>query len=162
MTDWDRRTLCTRAVRKLGGAFHTPACDTRTAYLIDAASKPESQSRGHIMVYSEPDKGRTFKFYLPEVQAEGEQVVRLQPMSRKLTGTETVLVSDDYEPMEQASDAHHRVETEQRLNLSEYAIAILDRSLENVVYTAYILNTFTSSSRLYLFSKACIPSHFFK
>ena len=24
MTDWDRRTLCTRAVRKLGGAFHTP------------------------------------------------------------------------------------------------------------------------------------------
>ncbi len=56
------------------------------------------QHNGHIWVYSEPDKGTTFKIYLP--QAEGitqivDPAATVEPAS--IYGTETVLVVEDEE-----------------------------------------------------------------
>jgi two-component system, cell cycle sensor histidine kinase and response regulator CckA len=53
------------------------------------------QSGGHIWVYSEPDKGTTFKVYLPQVEEQSSSVTPpIQPEVLPL-GTETVLLAED-------------------------------------------------------------------
>lgn len=55
------------------------------------------QSGGSIYVYSEPNRGTTFKLYFPQLETEeGDEP---SPASRPLTlqGTETILVADDEE-----------------------------------------------------------------
>jgi PAS domain S-box-containing protein len=57
------------------------------------------QSGGYIWVYSEPDKGTTFKVYLPRVNAMGE-IMTVQPPASTLEGArgrETVLLVEDEE-----------------------------------------------------------------
>ncbi len=57
-----------------------------------------TQNNGVINVYSEPDRGTTFKIYLPRF--EGEAVSALEEEERKLPeGTETVLVAEDEAPL---------------------------------------------------------------
>jgi two-component system, cell cycle sensor histidine kinase and response regulator CckA len=53
------------------------------------------QSGGHVFVYSEPDKGSTFKIYLPRVEqdrAAGREAAASRPISQ---GTETILLVED-------------------------------------------------------------------
>ncbi len=53
------------------------------------------QSGGHIVVYSEPGRGTTFKIYLPRVEEMVERVV-VEPMTSALPrGTETILLVED-------------------------------------------------------------------
>ena len=52
------------------------------------------QSSGHILVYSEPGHGATFKIYLPRV-ASAEPTSRSQPPSSIPTGNESVLLVED-------------------------------------------------------------------
>ena len=53
------------------------------------------QSGGHIWVYSEPDKGTTFKVYLPQVEEEPSSWdTPIEPELLPL-GTETVLLAED-------------------------------------------------------------------
>ena len=53
------------------------------------------QSAGNIWVYSEPEKGTTFKVYLPRAdEPESEAVPPSEPVTR-LVGTETVLLVED-------------------------------------------------------------------
>ena len=54
------------------------------------------QSGGHILVYSEPGAGATFKVYLPAVDAEPEGALPHVAPRGDLAGTETVLVCDDF------------------------------------------------------------------
>jgi CheY-like chemotaxis protein len=54
------------------------------------------QSGGNIWVYSEPNKGTTFKVYLPRVDDEVD-VLQLDVAPATLRGTETVLLVEDEE-----------------------------------------------------------------
>jgi two-component system, cell cycle sensor histidine kinase and response regulator CckA len=53
------------------------------------------QTGGHIWVYSEPDKGTTFKVYLPQVEDEEPALPVLMPSASLPLGTETVLLAED-------------------------------------------------------------------
>src|SRR5271165_1731670 len=55
------------------------------------------QSAGHILVYSEPGHGTTFKIYLPSAEHKigGESNVETETVSRKRQGTTILLVEDD-------------------------------------------------------------------
>jgi len=53
------------------------------------------QNRGHIWVYSEPEKGTTFKVYLPKAEIGTGNVKKEQLAKRSLTGTATILIVED-------------------------------------------------------------------
>jgi len=53
------------------------------------------QSGGHIWVYSEPDRGSTFKVYLPRVKDQAEIYKSAPHTSAPQGGSETILVAED-------------------------------------------------------------------
>jgi CheY-like chemotaxis protein len=53
------------------------------------------QSGGTIYVYSEPERGTTFKIYLPKVMAPGPTELPVPVRPANVRGTETVLVVED-------------------------------------------------------------------
>lgn len=53
------------------------------------------QCNGHIWVYSEPDKGTTFKLYFPKHARKDSLTPRVAISVDQLTGTETILLVED-------------------------------------------------------------------
>jgi len=54
---------------------------------------------GHIVCYSEPDEGTTFKIYLPTIDSTEEARKAEEHMSAPEGGSETILLVDDEEPI---------------------------------------------------------------
>ena len=57
------------------------------------------QAGGAIWVYSEPQKGSSFKIYLPRVEAGDLPPEKPRPTADKLRGSETILVVEDQEQL---------------------------------------------------------------
>jgi CheY-like chemotaxis protein len=57
------------------------------------------QSEGYIWVYSEPDRGTTFKIYFPEQSQDDHKIYEAAPVPNLVVGTETVLVVEDDEAL---------------------------------------------------------------
>ena len=57
------------------------------------------QSHGFIWVYSEPDRGTTFKIYLPTVDEDIQSAKRESLSAQQRTGVETILLVEDAEPL---------------------------------------------------------------
>jgi CheY-like chemotaxis protein len=62
------------------------------------------QSGGSIFVYSEPDKGATFKIYLPRIDQPVSRTTDQQVAVDTLRGSETVLVVEDEEAVRKLVD----------------------------------------------------------
>ncbi len=53
------------------------------------------QSGGNVTVYSEPEKGTTFKIYLPRIDDAAERSTETAPQKVPISGDETILVVED-------------------------------------------------------------------
>lgn len=53
------------------------------------------EAGGHIVVYSEPDEGTTFRIFFPAAEQPAEDSLRRAEEEASLAGTETVLVCED-------------------------------------------------------------------
>jgi PAS domain S-box-containing protein len=53
------------------------------------------QHNGYIKVYSEPDKGTTFKIWLPVIEEEAAKKLEVEAAVQQQGGTETILVAED-------------------------------------------------------------------
>jgi len=53
------------------------------------------QSGGYIWVYSELDRGSSFKVYLPRVEQAAETLAAIKPVSTEQKGSETILLVED-------------------------------------------------------------------
>jgi len=53
------------------------------------------QAGGHITIYSEVDKGTTFKIYLPRVTEQIDTIKREEEITTLPKGNETILIAED-------------------------------------------------------------------
>ncbi|MBS1865110.1 MAG: PAS domain S-box protein [Acidobacteria bacterium] len=63
------------------------------------------QSGGYIWVYSEPEKGSTFKVYFPRVDEEAERSSRTKRDAKAERGSETVLLVEDDDAVRELAEA---------------------------------------------------------
>ena len=63
------------------------------------------QSGGFIWVYSEPDRGTTFKIYFPRIDQPAELLLAEKHVDKVQRGTETILLVEDDEQLRQLSSS---------------------------------------------------------
>jgi PAS domain S-box-containing protein len=121
--------------------FTTKAVGKGTGLGLSTVYGIVKQAEGHVLVYSEPGKGTTFKLYFPRVREKAEE-----PVSRKdqepPRGTETILVVEDDKDLRHLTvkllqDGGYRVveakDAEEALRLLEVTTPPIDLLLSDVV-----------------------------
>jgi two-component system, cell cycle sensor histidine kinase and response regulator CckA len=84
--------------------FTTKGLGTGTGLGLSTVYGIVKQNKGYIWVYSEPERGTTFKIYLPTAGADAEAgKTKLFPV-RSLKGSETILVVDDDEMLRKTAE----------------------------------------------------------
>ena len=63
------------------------------------------QNRGHIWVYSEENKGTTFKIYFPALETDAEEKKENNAFEPELTGTETILMAEDDDALRKMAES---------------------------------------------------------
>ncbi|MFB3886025.1 MAG: histidine kinase N-terminal 7TM domain-containing protein [Thermodesulfobacteriota bacterium] len=93
------------------------------------------ESQGYILVYSEPDKGTTFKIYLPRVEAEAIALPPRDEIGYLPKGDETILLVEDETSVRNLT-AHVLREQGytvlEAANGSEALSVVLDRAVEPI------------------------------
>jgi two-component system, cell cycle sensor histidine kinase and response regulator CckA len=75
--------------------FTTKARDKGTGLGLSTVYGIVKQHGGYIYVFSKPDKGTTFKIFLPVTTGAPVPDIKSRPWRRNITGTETILVVED-------------------------------------------------------------------
>jgi CheY-like chemotaxis protein len=75
--------------------FTTKEVGKGTGLGLSAVYGIVQQAGGHITVQSEPNRGSTFRVYLPKTEAREEEARAIREPARPLTGNETILLVED-------------------------------------------------------------------
>jgi len=75
--------------------FSTKSTEGGTGLGLSVAHGIVTFHQGHISVYSEPDKGTTFRIYLPQLAEPQEKTSRKSPAAPVRRGHERLLIVDD-------------------------------------------------------------------
>ncbi len=109
--------------------FTTKEKDKGTGLGLSTAYGIVKQASGYVWVYSELNKGTTFKVYLPRVD-EAEEAVPKTEAARSLAGTETILLVEDAEGLRKL--AHECLESKgYRVLAAKDAAEALDLAKQN-------------------------------
>jgi CheY-like chemotaxis protein len=81
--------------------YSTKAKDQGTGLGLSTVYGIMKQNKGSINVYSEPNKGTTFKIYFPAVQEKAAKAPPRKSLASFPTGTETVLLVEDEDMVRQ-------------------------------------------------------------
>ncbi len=121
--------------------FTTKAVGKGTGLGLSTVYGIVKQAEGHVLVYSEPGKGTTFKLYFPRVREKAEELVSRKDQEPP-RGTETILVVEDDKDLRHLTvkllqDGGYRVveakDAEEALRLLEVTTPPIDLLLSDVV-----------------------------
>jgi PAS domain S-box-containing protein len=99
------------------------------------------QSRGHVSLYSEPDKGTTVRMYLPRALAGAEQPAAADAMVPLPQGTERVLLVEDDDLVRTYSESQLRLlgYTVVAVSDGQSALQALSRGPFDLLFTDVVL-----------------------
>jgi two-component system cell cycle sensor histidine kinase/response regulator CckA len=121
--------------------FTTKAVGKGTGLGLSTVYGIVKQSEGHVLVYSEPGQGTTFKIYFPRVREKAEELVSPRD-AEPPRGTETILVVEDDKALRNLTvkllqDGGYRVveaeDAEEALRILEAGTPQIDLLLSDVV-----------------------------